>query len=95
MTSRGGCPYPRSVVRNEDDRIVGDDWLGSPDAAMYLGLSAPTLYRLIDEGVLPAYKMGRVIRIKVSDLDAFIASVRIEPGTLTHLHPVRDLEDVG
>lgn len=73
-------------MRNEDDQIVGDDWLGSPDAAK--------LYRLIDEGLLPAYKMGRVIRIKVRDLDAFIAGVRIKTGTLTHLHPLRDLGDV-
>ena len=88
-------PYPRSVVRDEGDRIVGDDWLGTPDAAKYLGLGAPTLYRFIDEGLLPAYRMGRVIRIKVSDLDAFIAASRIEPGTLTHLYPPRDLDEVG
>ena len=58
-------------------------------------MRAPTLYRLIDEGHLPAYKMGRVIRIKVSDLDAFIVGARIAPGTLTHLRPPRDLDDVG
>ncbi|HUP72198.1 MAG TPA: helix-turn-helix domain-containing protein [Acidimicrobiales bacterium] len=63
--------------------------------AKYLGMRAPTLYRLIDEGHLPAYKMGRVIRIKVSDLDAFIVGARIEAGTLTQLHPPRDLDDVG
>ena len=82
-------------MRNEDDQIDGDDWLVSPDAAKYLGLTATTLYRLIDDGLLPAYKMGRVIRIKVSDLETYIASVRIVPGTLTHLHPMRDLDDVG
>lgn len=38
--------------------------------------------------------MGRVIRIKVSDLDAFIVGARIEPGTLTHLYPPH-LDDVG
>ncbi|HUP72449.1 MAG TPA: helix-turn-helix domain-containing protein [Acidimicrobiales bacterium] len=48
----------------------------------------------MDEGRLPAYKMGRVIRIKVSDLDAFIVGARIEPGTLTHLYPPH-LDDVG
>ena len=82
-------------MRDEDDRFVGEDWLGSPDAAKYLGVSALTLYRLIDAGLLPAYRMGRVIRIKVSDLEAFIASARIEPGTLSHLYPPRDLDDVG
>ena len=80
-------------MHDDGDQIVGPDWLGTPDAAKYLGLRASTLYRLIDEGLLPAFRMGRVIRIKVSDLDWYIASTRIEPGTLTHLHPVRDPDD--
>ncbi|HUP75609.1 MAG TPA: helix-turn-helix domain-containing protein [Acidimicrobiales bacterium] len=70
-------------------------WLGTSDAANYLGLRAATLYRLIDEGRLPAFRMGRVIRIKVSDLEAFIVSARIAPGTLSRPHPRRDLDDVG
>jgi hypothetical protein len=31
--------------------------------------------------------MGRVIRVKATDIDAFIESSRIEPGTLEHLYP--------
>lgn len=46
-----------------------------------------TLYRFIDEGQLPAYQMGRVIRVQESDLVAFIDSVRISPGSLAHLYP--------
>ncbi len=46
-----------------------------------------TLYRFIDEGQLPAYKMGRVIRLQAGDVDAFIARARIAPGTLEHLYP--------
>ncbi|MDE0235874.1 MAG: helix-turn-helix domain-containing protein, partial [bacterium] len=45
------------------------------------------LYRFINEGGLPAYRMGRVIRVKQADVDAFIESSRIEPGTLGHLYP--------
>ena len=67
--------------------MVGPEWLGTTDAAKYLGLSAVTFYRLIDDGQLPAYRFGRVIRIKASDLDAFIESHRIEPGTITYLYP--------
>ena len=88
-------PYLGSVVRNEDEPIVGPDWPGTTDPAKYLGLRPPTLYRLIDEGLLPGYKAGRVIRIKVSDLDAFIDACQIEPGTLGHLYTGYDLDDVG
>ena len=46
-----------------------------------------TLYRFIDEGQLPAYKMGRVIRLQAHEVDAFISRARIVPGTLEHLYP--------
>jgi excisionase family DNA binding protein len=52
-----------------------------------LGVTLRTLYRFIDEGQLPAYKMGRVIRLQVHEVDAFIERARIEPGTLEHLYP--------
>jgi excisionase family DNA binding protein len=63
------------------------DWLSTKDAAAALGLTPRTLYRLIDEGQLPAYRFGRVIRLKQNEVDAFVASSRIEPGTLEHLYP--------
>jgi excisionase family DNA binding protein len=65
---------------------VRTDWLGTPKAAEYLGISVRTLYRLMDEGRIPAYEMGRVYRLKRADLDAFLESARVRPGTLAHLH---------
>ena len=62
-------------------------WLGTAEAANYLGITPRTLYRLIDEGQLAAYKFGRVIRLKQHEVDAFIEGSRIEPGTLEHLYP--------
>ena len=63
------------------------DWLSTKEAATALGLTPRTLYRLIDEGQLPAYRFGRVIRLKQSEVDDFVSSSRIEPGTLEHLYP--------
>ena len=62
-------------------------WLSTAEAANRLGITPRTLYRFIDEGQLPAYRFGRVIRLKESDVDAFIEASRIEPGTLEHLYP--------
>ncbi|NNC79452.1 MAG: helix-turn-helix domain-containing protein [Acidimicrobiales bacterium] len=63
------------------------DWLSTKEAAAALGLTPRTLYRLIDEGQLPAYRFGRVIRLKQTEVDAFVETSRIEPGTLEHLYP--------
>lgn len=41
----------------------GPAWLGSPAAAAYLGIKLRTLYRLINDGRLPAYRPARVFRL--------------------------------
>jgi excisionase family DNA binding protein len=63
------------------------EWLSTQDAARRLGVTPRTLYRFIDLGDLPAYRLGRVIRLKADDVDAFIEASRIEPGSLEHLYP--------
>lgn len=58
------------------------NWLNTGETARRLGVTTRTLYRFIDEGRLPAYRFGRVIRLKESEVAEFIESCRIEPGTL-------------
>ncbi len=65
----------------------GIAWMSTAQAAEYLGVTLRTVYGFIDEGQLPAYKFGRVIRVKEEDLQAFIESSRIAPGSLEHLRP--------
>ena len=62
-------------------------WLSTKAAAEHLGVTLRSLYRFIDEGGLTAYKFGRVIRLKESDVDTFIEASRIVPGSLEHLYP--------
>lgn len=54
-------------------------WLGTQEAARRLGITARTLRRLIDAGTVPAYRIGRVIRLQQSDLDSFLDASRIQP----------------
>lgn len=63
------------------------EWIGTPEACARLGVTLRTLYRFIDSGQLPAYKMGRVIRLRAHEVEEFIQSARIAPGTLEHLYP--------
>ena len=62
-------------------------WMSTRETSERLGVTLRTLYRFIDEGQIPAYKLGRVIRLKESDVEAFIESARIAPGALEHLYP--------
>ena len=63
------------------------EWLSTQDAARRLGITARTLYRFIDHGELPAYRFGRVIRLRANEVDDFINRSRIRPGELEHLYP--------
>ncbi len=53
-------------------KSTGERWMGVPEAAEYLGVVVRTVYRLIDTGEIRAYKVGRVIRMKRDDVDAFL-----------------------
>lgn len=57
-----------------------DVWLTMPQAIEYLQVSRRTLYRLMDEGILPYYRITgtRQRRFKRSDLDQLM--VLEEPG---------------
>jgi len=84
-----------SGVSAGDDDITGDappgsdetEWLSTQEAARRLGITPRTLYRFIDHGDLPAYRFGRVIRLRAHEVEAFIESSRIKPGELEHLYP--------
>ena len=72
------------------------EWLSTQEASRRLGITTRTLYRFVDQGDLPAYRMGRVIRLKATDVDSFIeeldqfidAELRRHgagPGTTVHI----------
>lgn len=58
------------------------EWLNTNETARRLGITPRTLYRFIDDGKIPAYRFGRVIRLKESEVAEFIENSRIVPGTL-------------
>jgi excisionase family DNA binding protein len=46
-------------------------WLSANQACRRLHMSRSTLLRLIDEGAIPAYRMGWMIRLLVADVEAY------------------------
>jgi len=57
------------------------DTSDTPGAATILGISPGHLRNLRSQGEGPAfYRVGRRVIYKRADLDAFLASCRVEPG---------------
>jgi excisionase family DNA binding protein len=61
---------------------VLDRLLTVEEAAERLGTSARFIRRLIAERRIAYTKLGRHVRIAARDLDAFVASGRVEPRSL-------------
>ncbi len=57
------------------------EWLKPIDAARRLGIPTREVYRLIDRAELPAYKFGRVIRLRAADVEEYRGRQRGEPAT--------------
>jgi len=60
-------------------------WLSTARAAELVGVTTRTLYRFINDGELPAYRFGRVIRLKEADVLTYIERCRVAPGSIAHL----------
>ncbi len=53
------------------------DFLGPTEAATYLRIGRKTVYHWIHQGYFPHHRMGKLIKIRRSDLDAFLAKTRV------------------
>ena len=52
------------------------EWLTVPEVALRLRVSRMTVYRLTKAEAIPAYRVGRQLRVKAADLDAYLESAR-------------------
>jgi putative molybdopterin biosynthesis protein len=52
------------------------EWLTIPEVALRLRVSRMTVYRLTKAGTIPAYRVGRQLRVKIVDFDAYLTAAR-------------------
>jgi excisionase family DNA binding protein len=74
------CPTPRPA-HAEGQRPP----LTLPEAAGYLNVTERYMRRLVAERRIPFFKVGRLLRFSVGDLDAFFEACRVEPPPV---HPL-------
>ena len=89
----GWRPGDRDWQAEEVTKAKPYGWISTEEASRHVGIGLRTLYRLIDAGEIPAYKVGRVIRLRQDEVDAWIESVKVKPGALGHLYPHRDEDE--
>lgn len=73
-TSAGGGRGPTDILPGDVSGLL--DVAG---AATYLGVTQPFVRRLVLERRVRYYKLGKFVRFRVVDLDAFVEAGRHEP----------------
>ncbi|NMM63084.1 helix-turn-helix domain-containing protein [Clostridium sp. P21] len=52
--------------------FVTERWLSLEEIAEHLGISKDTVYRWINNKKMPAHKMGRLWKFKISEVDEWV-----------------------
>jgi len=47
-------------------------WVGVEDVAKHLGVNKDSVYRWIEKMGLPAHRLGRLFRFKISEVDEWV-----------------------
>ena len=66
---------------------MNEPWVSVDDVAAHLGVAKDTVYRWIDSKRLPAQRIGRLWKFKLTDVDEWVRAgiadevdVRVVPG---------------
>lgn len=71
------CPHCGGEVEVGFSR---EGYLGVREVADYLGMSQDWVLDRVHDESLPATRLGRVIKIRLADVDAAIADGKFDPG---------------
>ncbi len=52
--------------------VASERWVGVDDVAAHLGVAKDSVYRWINERRLPAHRVGRLFRFKLSEIDEWV-----------------------
>ena len=66
------------MTKKESPIDLNDVWVNIEDIAKYLSIKEDTARTWVREGKLPAYKVGRRYKLKLSEVDEWVRSGKIK-----------------
>lgn len=61
-----------------------EPWVSVEDVARHLGVTKDSIYRWIEERALPAHRLGRLWKFKLSEVDEWVRAGRPEGDKPEH-----------
>jgi excisionase family DNA binding protein len=74
-----GCRH-RDQIRRKAMEELKDKWFNIEAVAEYLSITEDTARTWVREGKLPAYRVGKRYKFKLSEIDEWVRSGRINEG---------------
>ena len=68
--------------------MIAEPWVSVDDIATHLGVAKDSIYRWIEKKGLPAHKMGRLWKFKISEVDEWVRA----GGASTTSNDATDIE---
>ena len=84
------CPRQHASTGDDDDMIDVASTLTMAEVATILGLRPNRVGEFVSHGVLSARRSGNRLLFRPEDVEAFIESRRVPPGSLPWAHQQRD-----
>jgi excisionase family DNA binding protein len=51
-----------------------EPWVGVREVAIHLGVARDSVYRWVESKALPAHRVGRLLRFRLSEVDGWVAT---------------------
>jgi excisionase family DNA binding protein len=67
-----------SIMNNTPENTMPEKWVNLEDIAVYLSMSEDTVRTWIKEGKLPYYRVGKRYKFKISEVDEWIRSGKMQ-----------------
>lgn len=74
MPSRLPTPPPASAAPSKPEKGAVEPWASIDEAAAHLGVRKDSVYRWIESRGLPAKKIGKLWKLKLSEVDAWVSA---------------------
>lgn len=65
--------------------LTAEPWVSVEDVAEHLGVTKDSIYRWIEDRGLPAHRLGRLWKFKLSEVDAWVREGGARPDGDTHV----------
>ena len=59
-------------MRNQP--CLAEPWISVLEASVHLGVKRDTVYKWLERGQIPAHKVGRLWKFRVSEIDSWVVS---------------------